>query len=40
MKKYNIGYIGCGFSSHGAGTTNEIHFPSVSKIKDGKFWRL
>lgn len=34
MKKYKIGYIGCGFSAHGAGSTNEIHFPSVSKMED------
>ncbi len=34
MKKYKIGYIGCGFSAHGAGSVNEIHFPSISKMED------
>lgn len=34
MKKYKIGFIGCGFSANGAGATNQIHLPSLARMKD------
>ena len=34
MKKYKIGIIGCGFAANGAGTGNQIHMPSLSRMKD------
>ncbi len=34
MKKYKIGIIGCGFAANGAGTGNQIHMPSLVKMRD------
>ena len=34
MKKYKIGIIGCGFAANGAGATNQIHMPSLARMRD------
>ena len=34
MEKYKIAIIGCGFAAGGAGSVNEIHMPSLSKMED------
>ena len=34
MEKVKVGIIGCGFSAGGAGSVNQIHMPSLSKLED------
>ena len=34
MEKYKVAIIGCGFAAGGAGSVNEIHMPSLSKMED------
>ncbi len=34
MKKIKVAILGCGFAAGGAGSGNEIHMPSLSKMED------
>jgi len=34
VKKYKIGIIGCGFVANGAGAINQVHMPSLARMKD------